>query len=911
MRYLFLFSLILFSFNPSVFSAFPQNSLLIQSEQTFQKTHGVQNLKVHEDYSINPFLNSTIVENKVVCTWNNCPCGLSGCETITWYVVDGKAFNSSHPLFKQALVIRKNWSPESDGIDTMIEYRENTYSQPNGIYKPNQAVTVRKYYVVTYKHDTTFPTCGEVKFYNDEALTTSFSYTGWWLNSPKYFTMVCSDVETNCYCAPDDESCDTNVQKVISTPQLLWHKIQPATSFTNKVLLNDTSCEPGGSFPTILFDLRSPIVDMSLWTTNFALNLENNRIYETDSMWKEYDGDSDYPWILRFTREGIIEKKAQSKDISLILEDPYLNLSTHGVSGIKNYTFDIFRIKNQFFQSIPEQKLSACSKTESFVEYNINGNKTLKDQKNIPVSCVELQKSGEYRILVRAYDWAGNETTVTTFLKIYPWDINPTVSTLALSWSTNIFANNKDEYEYTLSLKDSFANPIVDRDVLKVDHSIVWYNLGQNILVKSWNPALVERSAQGLKTDTVGKYRLFLKSLKPGTFTERFRVDYKLWWDDYIQNGSQTGVFITNFQNNIFRKPFSASLGLTQVWALPQLWTEQNYQIILQNIWSMQNFSNGNLAISTSTIKFSSDHYFDTFSVLDKVFSSSEYLTSFDATINTKNSESALLTPSLQSENLNISYNIAWETVVYPLDSFLLWGCNDIDTIGLKVIWNMQGDGKAVLTGQETNFSNVSQASLRMEIEKNAVSLVKWMTSWTTINNIHYHEGDISISGTLPYETLVVKNGNVIIDGNLNTSKKQKLGVIVLRDTGFNAEKDYNTTGNIYVTNNVKEIHAMLFADGTFRSASLDGSSYEDIDLWTKLHLYGSLFSKNTVGWAINAGGKYILPGWGKTTNLQLAKIYDLNYIRRNKACGPDEYSFLIQYNPNVQIDPPKWFFTK
>ena len=38
------------------------------------------------------------------------------------------------------------------------------------------------------------------------------------------------------------------------------------------------------------------------------------------------------------------------------------------------------------------------------------------------------------------------------------------------------------------------------------------------------------------------------------------------------------------------------------------------------------------------------------------------------------------------------------------------------------------------------------------------------------VNGVKYVEGDMTISGELDYETLVVKNGNVTISEDLNTS---------------------------------------------------------------------------------------------------------------------------------------------
>lgn len=47
----------------------------------------------------------------------------------------------------------------------------------------------------------------------------------------------------------------------------------------------------------------------------------------------------------------------------------------------------------------------------------------------------------------------------------------------------------------------------------------------------------------------------------------------------------------------------------------------------------------------------------------------------------------------------------------------------------------------------------------------------------------------------------------------------------------------------------------------------------------------GSLFTRNTIGGAVLAGGKYVLPGGSvlpaTDTGFDKAMVYDLNYVRR------------------------------
>lgn len=94
-------------------------------------------------------------------------------------------------------------------------------------------------------------------------------------------------------------------------------------------------------------------------------------------------------------------------------------------------------------------------------------------------------------------------------------------------------------------------------------------------------------------------------------------------------------------------------------------------------------------------------------------------------------------------------------------------------------------------------------------IRKKATELIRGLTDGQTVNGVHYEEGDITISGdSFTYETLIVKNGNVIINGNLNLNHK-KLGVIVLKD-----DQADSSLGNVYVTPEVGYIEAAIYADG-------------------------------------------------------------------------------------------------
>jgi hypothetical protein len=153
---------------------------------------------------------------------------------------------------------------------------------------------------------------------------------------------------------------------------------------------------------------------------------------------------------------------------------------------------------------------------------------------------------------------------------------------------------------------------------------------------------------------------------------------------------------------------------------------------------------------------------------------------------------------------------------------------------------------------------------------------------------------------------LIVKNGNVFIKNDLNTNWKV-LWIIVLKDN-YNVNTDYNQAWNVYIAKNVENINAVIYADGALRSAKVNWNEYEDAELQKTLDIKWSVFSRNTIWWATKLAWKnYLLP-WGKSTTLNLAEKYDLNYIRKVSLCNLDDYSVKITYDSRIQTNPPKGF---
>lgn len=273
-----------------------------------------------------------------------------------------------------------------------------------------------------------------------------------------------------------------------------------------------------------------------------------------------------------------------------------------------------------------------------------------------------------------------------------------------------------------------------------------------------------------------------------------------------------------------------------------------------------------------------------------------------------------------------ITYKVNWIETKYFVSSTKDSSTNNkIDSSSakfdsIKVTWTLQSQWKADLTGQTKNFSDLSKSTQRAEIRKNATLLTKNMTSWSTVNKVKYIVWDIAISWEQDYETLVVKDWNVKISWDLNTSWK-KLWIIVLKDW-YNVDNWYNWKWNIYIDKWVKYINAALYADWWVISSNSWSPYITDSDsrtnsLQTQLVIKWSIFTRNTIGWAIlGTSWKYKLPWWQETTEFDKAMIYDMNYLRRWNALADSSKNLwnsnnvVIIYNPSIQTNPPKWFIS-
>lgn len=529
-----------------------------------------------------------------------------------------------------------------------------------------------------------------------------------------------------------------------------------------------------------------------------------------------------------------------------------------------------------------------------------------------------FKKIWTYTFNIKATDkyWNSNEKEIK--FVINPDKINVLTSTVSL---VNIldknkkFWNNHDIYKYKLSLKDKFLNPIYNKKLLFLNtdcKNIPWDCNWLYTDLGKWKDAWLEIYDINIPTDDNWEYVFDLKSLVPWKFTEVFKIKLYDWNINYTDNVNVINTYDIWFSSyvNEFLKPVTWTMSIVEWWTIPEIWKNQKYNISLTEKSGNLLFSGASIDIKESTIVHKTNwHFWNNFVLInnnftDKINTPLFFSWSIDA------NENILSSTSISTKDLIISYKIWWELVKYYLDNFWISWCN-VSTLWLKIIWNIQWDWKSSITWQKSNFSDLTKLDLRTKIRSNWFKLIKSMNKWQILNWIKYVEWDIDISSDLQlskYETLVVYNWNVIISGDLNTLWK-KLWIIVLKDK-YLVTSDFNEKWNVYVNKDVEKINAVIYADWWFFSAYSNWEKYNDLELNKILTLNWTLFTRNTVWWAVKANLSYLLPWWQATTNYFLAERYDLNYIRKvaNQCNWNDNYSFLIKYDSKIQLNPPKWF---
>lgn len=521
---------------------------------------------------------------------------------------------------------------------------------------------------------------------------------------------------------------------------------------------------------------------------------------------------------------------------------------------------------------------------------------------------------------------------------VVPVDI-PVDPIIELTPDWNKYANYSDNYTYKITIKDIYWNPIKDKEINSIKqacHNIVWCKtIKTNMTDISWSDALEIYDYIGKKTNSNWEMTFKIKSKAPWIYSQYFDIVLKNWDDQY--NNTSTNLLLESsipWIDKDFRKTYIANLNVSNDNWLSWTWSikfgsAEKYRLNVKKTSTIDSYEVSDFKYDIKALDE------DKFSVINSDINTD---LEFEATINTSKSWTSVNWNLWLKTVPNpiIKYSLWWNDIFYRLtmeeDDYInspIYIENANDFIWVKIIWILQWQWKQEITWQDKNFSDLSKQAVRDSIRKNAYKYISSVNSKTwTLNNIKYVEWNINISWDVQYETLIVKNWNVIIDWDLNTSNK-KLWIIVLKDW-YDITKDYldmDSKGwNIYVTKDVKKLNAIIYADWWL--ISTDSSWHPYISdtvtrtraLKNQLIMNWSLFTRNTIWWAILYGWDYKLP-WGKSsTDFNLAMVYDLNYVRRWKeqciesaplVCKYDDAAFVIIYNPIVQTNPPKLFEIK
>ncbi|PZM82185.1 hypothetical protein DLH72_04405 [Candidatus Gracilibacteria bacterium] len=552
----------------------------------------------------------------------------------------------------------------------------------------------------------------------------------------------------------------------------------------------------------------------------------------------------------------------------------------------------------------------------------------------------DFRKAGDYSVEFSGLNMDGSGT-VKNISRAFYVDIkivpNPDglVGESVAESGGDAFANFEDFYKYDITIKDKYGNPIKSKKIVDLACTSdcipdLSGNKGIHISDFDKNP-----NGEG------GENIFRIVSAVPSTKGAKPIFDGKLKkWDQKYNDieDEETGFKIETKSTKTFKEPISY-VGIEVEGGNLDVSKSQKYRIGLKNEGGLKdyrngrvfNFNPGNIVLTdSSSYEFEGNSFKEVnenfgsdinngFGDVNTILSGTKL--TFKAVIKALKDVAILEKARIEVRDLSISYNLLKNGKSYSIGyklstSGVLEGCKRVTT-GLMVNGISQGSGKLNYTSEVNTFANSSKLDFKQAVRKNVANLTRNLTSGTKINSIYFVDLSKSANKDLKFSTiksklakndnLILKGGNLVIDTDVNDS----IGIVVSADN-FDVESN-REIGNIYVTKNIKKINAFIYADGGFISGQGTGKArYTDEELReNKLDLQGSLFTSNTIGGSEKGENYCRLPGDRKTTDCELAKLYDLNYIRMHILCEKEDYSFKIEYNPSIQLNPPKVFIIR
>jgi len=640
-----------------------------------------------------------------------------------------------------------------------------------------------------------------------------------------------------------------------------------------------------------------------------------------------------------------------------------------------------------------------------------------------------FQQAGNYTVTITLKDTAGNSSDPTVYnFQILPStpDVGQTSFTAENCTSFNgenvKRANNKDECEISLTLKDSFGNP-----VYQIEEAKLWSEDDEEINNTDANTATSFRN--GLKYENIdGNYEtipkekpledsnltLFARGAKSFDITalapsiakygflsqlvERV-LNFSIEVPEIDEEGNSSENKLTLDLNIplVFKNLFSVNIdGEILPWERDSgapVTLEINQQdiyneiepseIILTNrnpehisYYNPANLENcslvcpdvlpeGEICISCQPI-INNNHTFD-----DPI---PEVTLPVIANPPDWNQEAIIDGNSNLSFTADITYSIGDEIVSYPaggvslsaelndgldpeaedVENLIGYGGNELNLqiIGADIEGGIMGDKDDMViqavNGEDSTFTvgGISAQDLRENINENATRLIRGNSNtqaedfdegvWFEDSNVAIVDGDVNMPEdvTLPAgkNTLIIKNGNLIIENNLvyANPENDSFGVILIND---NPTK-YPAKGNIFVRPTVTKLVGTYFADGGIMTTNdgepdaRTGNNNQNGNT-NQLVLTGTLFTKNTLGGSIlKRDGAFHTP-WGPTESdsaaeKTTARNYDLHFVRRYPGiegegaecsrpvlggdCDTNTNAFVIRIDRKASELPPPGF---
>lgn len=545
-----------------------------------------------------------------------------------------------------------------------------------------------------------------------------------------------------------------------------------------------------------------------------------------------------------------------------------------------------------------------------------------------------------WRLKKDSFETSSNTKNLKLCIVPNPDEIIWTIENEFKKYKTNwqIYANNKDSYEYEVLFTDKFKNVIKNKKIETLtcspESECLKYSNNKNGLVTKFNNELVTK-LNNLGTSLQWKAKFEITSSVPNKY-ENWRIEnVKPWFIWTVKKWSTTNqdiswivpVNIKAWWEKIFNEPISFKAGSLIVTGNNiNVSKKQAYTIYFDNNWKLTPFewniewmnSSNNLVLNGNNKDFELKDISDS----NKGISNSKLEAWFTATAIAKFNDKIKSAISLTMKNLKIKYSFNWYNISYDIrDNIWLDTCK-VDTTWLILNGKTLAKWKESHTSEVSTFTNISKADLKKTVDKNAKNLVRWLESWKKYNWVLYFEWDVTYENLRfnwielkENESLIIKNWNLLIKENIS----ENIWIVVLADKVDLTKIDWTSKWNIFVKNTVKEINAYLYADwGLISADNLNWKAYSDEELRVeKLDLNWSLVSSNTVwGWE-KWESSCFLPWNKKTDNCDLAERYDLNYLRKRiiqcegnltQEQKKNNYSFKVNYNPAIQTKTPKVF---